>query len=63
MRFFVGTGPWAQHGRKVEYPAEACARSTRILGRAVSFQVSPDFTQTQVVQIIEGVGKVLRTLA
>ena len=56
-------GPWRWAKREVAYAPEMCPRSLDLLGRAVTLHVSPAMSNADVEETIDGVTKVLETLA
>ena len=58
-----GGGPWRWAKREVAYSPEMCPRSLDLLGRAVSLNVSPAMSNADVEETIDGVTKVLESLA
>jgi dTDP-4-amino-4,6-dideoxygalactose transaminase len=56
-------GPWRWAQRRVEYHPEMCARSLDLLGRGIHLNVDPRLDNTDIEEIIEGISRVLETLA
>jgi dTDP-4-amino-4,6-dideoxygalactose transaminase len=46
-------GPWRQHPREVDYPADLCARTVELLSRAVQIDISPELSDEQIDQMAE----------
>ncbi len=55
-------GPWRNHPREVVYSREMCPRSLDLLGRAVHLDVSPELTNTNLEEMVEGLNKVINAL-
>ncbi len=53
-------GPWRWARREVSYGPDQCPRTLDLLGRAVHLDVSPQLTNEDVEEMLEGLSKVLR---
>ena len=58
-----GGGPWRWARREIDYSPDMCPRSLELLGRAVSLNINPTLSNTEVEETIDGVTKVLEALA
>jgi 8-amino-3,8-dideoxy-alpha-D-manno-octulosonate transaminase len=56
-------GPWRWARRQIRYSEDMCPRSLDLLGRAVHLNVSPLLTNEDVEETVEGLNRVLRTVA
>lgn len=56
-------GPWRWANRDITYHHDMCPRSLDLLGRAVHLNVSPLLSNEDVEETIEGINRVLSTLA
>jgi dTDP-4-amino-4,6-dideoxygalactose transaminase len=56
-------GPWRWAQRDIEYTKDMCPRTLERLGRAVHLDVSPLLTNEDIEETIDGVNRVLDTLA
>lgn len=56
-------GPWRWAQREIKYDRQMCPRSLDLLGRAVHLDISPQLSNEDVEETIEGVNKVLSVLA
>ncbi len=56
-------GPWRWAKREISYDHDMCPRSLDLLGRAVHLNVSPLLNNEDVEETIEGLNRVLETLA
>jgi len=56
-------GPWRWAKRSVEYPDNACPRTLDLLGRAVHIDVNPLLSNTDIEETIDGINKVVNTIA
>ncbi len=59
----AGGDPWKWAQREIKYWHEMCPRSLDLLGRAVHLDCSPLLTNEDVEETIEGLNKVLSTVA
>ncbi len=54
--------PWDRHPRVIDYPSDACPRSTELVGRAVNVPISPDLSDQQVEQFAEAIVETVNKL-
>ena len=56
-------GPWRWAKRDIRYSPDMCPRTLDLLGRAINIDVSPQLTNQDVEEMLDGVTRVLDQLA